>query len=483
MQQTVAPVNEALRATKNKTKAALARTNRATSNAVSRATTTDPLREPPLHGTNPNGQGGVAVVDIDPSNERPQGANPDGSDSGEEVVAGRARGEQTASGAYHGHISIVALFGSEILGVDTNEGETKHGPLEPIQANVLDPLCTNTDGQVCLSVLTADSETTASGSKNDFAVARANLLGIRVGAAESGGNISETAECQSAAGGAGTANVAAAGGVVANVANSAVTSESCKGKAVDVKRVSQVIGLGGTQIPLPAAGCADGTPDTVGGLPGLLPIVCNAEELAGASVVREALDVFVLNVGGNSLLKETTAAAQANTVAPKGGEGGGPQCTDGKDNDGDGKVDGADPGCHSDNDPNNPNSLVPTDNDETDAAPTGPSSGPPSDGEDGKTECSDGRDNDGDGKVDAKDPGCHSDGNPNNPSSYNEDDDDESDEAGAGGNGGAGDGAGTLDEGALPFTGGDVVGIALAGLLMLAGGLLMRRREDTRLGA
>jgi len=30
----------------------------------------------------------------------------------------------------------------------------------------------------------------------------------------------------------------------------------------------------------------------------------------------------------------------------------------------------------------------------------------------------------------------------------------------------------------LPFTGANVVGLALAGLLMLAGGLLLRRRED-----
>ena len=59
-------------------------------------------------------------------------------------------------------------------------------------------------------------------------------------------------------------------------------------------------------------------------------------------------------------------------------------------------------------------------------------------------------------------------------------DDDES----GGGDGGGGDGAGAptggqdTDAGELPFTGADVVGLALAGLLMLAGGLLLRRRED-----
>ena len=57
-------------------------------------------------------------------------------------------------------------------------------------------------------------------------------------------------------------------------------------------------------------------------------------------------------------------------------------CADGKDNDGDGKVDGADPGCSGSGD-----------NDESDPPP------PPA-------ACADGKDNDGDGKVDATDPGC-----------------------------------------------------------------------------
>ncbi len=43
-----------------------------------------------------------------------------------------------------------------------------------------------------------------------------------------------------------------------------------------------------------------------------------------------------------------------------------PICSDGVDNDGDGKVDSSDPGCHSDNDPNNNGSYDPNDNDETD---------------------------------------------------------------------------------------------------------------------
>ena len=89
-----------------------------------------------------------------------------------------------------------------------------------------------------------------------------------------------------------------------------------------------------------------------------------------------------------------------------------------------------------------------------------------------KAQCADNRDNDGDGVIDEDDPGCHEGNNINNP--YNPDDDSEGSDNGGGGNAGSGDLGG--DE--LPFTGTDVIGIALAGLLVLAGGLLLRRREE-----
>jgi Divergent InlB B-repeat domain len=63
------------------------------------------------------------------------------------------------------------------------------------------------------------------------------------------------------------------------------------------------------------------------------------------------------------------------------------QCDDGRDNDGDGLVDASDPGCGAD---------------DTEA---------PDDRAQGALECTDGRDNDGDGLVDrAQDPGCAADG-------------------------------------------------------------------------
>jgi hypothetical protein len=270
-----------------------------------------------MHGDNPHGQGTVAVVDVNPSNERPLAADPDGGDSGEDVVVGRARGSREADGTYRGHITVVGLFGNDISPVDTAAGETKSGPLAAIQSSILDPLCMSTGGQVCLRLLTADSRTTATGSDNDFALARASILGLGVGAAESHGTINRDERCETASGSASAANVSTSTGSVAQVAQSSSTSRSCAGESSTSTNDSRVIGLGGTGVPLPAAGCANGTPDTQAGLPGLLPIVCNADETSGAAGVREALDVFALQVGTNSLLKETTAASESLTVAPE----------------------------------------------------------------------------------------------------------------------------------------------------------------------
>ncbi len=473
--KTVAKTDEALRKTRDKAGSTLE--SKSKRDADARATATDPAKQPPLHGSDPHASGGVAVVDLNPSNERPLGSKPDGTDAGEDAIVGRARGEKVG-GAYHGHITILTLLGQEVAGVDSAPGETKNGPLQPIQAGILDPLCQNTAQQVCLSVLTANSTTTATGSDNDFAVARASVLGLGVGAAESHGTIGEDANCQESQGSSRVANVSApGGGAVAQVSDSTSTSKSCRGAAPVVTNVSHVIGLGGAQVPIPAAGCADGTADTVTGIPAILPIVCNSDDIAGAAAVREALDVFVLAVGSTSLTKATTAASEAVSVAPAAREAGGPACSDTIDNDGDGVIDAADPGCHSDNDASNAASYNPNDNDEADRKTSTGGSG----GETG-VQCADKKDNDGDGLVDAKDGGCHTDGNPNNPDSYDPTDDSE---AGGGGGGGAGGGGGgnaptggqSTSDDTLPFTGTDVVGLALAGLLMLAGGLLLRRRE------
>ena len=64
-----------------------------------------------------------------------------------------------------------------------------------------------------------------------------------------------------------------------------------------------------------------------------------------------------------------------------------PQCMNGVDDDNDGKIDSADPGCTSSGD-----------DDESDPPPPPPPPPP--------TQCNNGRDDDGDGKVDLQDPGC-----------------------------------------------------------------------------
>ncbi|MDQ4049951.1 MAG: hypothetical protein M3131_11320, partial [Actinomycetota bacterium] len=111
------------------------------------------------------------------------------------------------------------------------------------------------------------------------------------------------------------------------------------------------------------------------------------------------------------------------------------QCEDGRDNDGDGRIDFPDdPGCTS-----------PNDDSEADAGTAGQGGG----GGGGRdaTECSDGRDNDGDGRIDfPNDPGCTSAAD---------------DSEGGGGN-------------ALAFTGTNIVFMLLLGSLVLLAGLRLR---------
>jgi hypothetical protein len=129
-----------------------------------------------------------------------------------------------------------------------------------------------------------------------------------------------------------------------------------------------------------------------------------------------------------------------------------PQCSDTTDNDGDGVIDAEDPGCHSDGNADNPDSYEPNDDDETNAAGGG---GPA---------CSDGVDNDGDGVIDADDPGCHTDGDATNPDSYDANDDDEANPE-------------VAAETALPKTGAAVpVGIGLGLLAAFAAVEAIRRR-------
>src|SRR5437868_6550794 len=112
----------------------------------------DPTYQPPLHGANPHGMGTIGTVDLNPSDTRPLSGDPtgasDASSNREEVILGRARGEQRSDGTYHGHITILSLFGNEILGVDSNPGQSEHGPLNAVQTQVLNNLCSSSGGQL-----------------------------------------------------------------------------------------------------------------------------------------------------------------------------------------------------------------------------------------------------------------------------------------------------------------------------------------------
>jgi hypothetical protein len=157
-------------------------------------------------------------------------------------------------------------------------------------------------------------------------------------------------------------------------------------------------------------------------LPGVATIFLNQQTKTGDTVTQRALRVE--SVLGTVTIAESIADVHGNCPNTNGGGGGGggtvPQCSDEKDNDGDGLIDFPnDPGCDSpqddsevnggsspqcsdgkDNDgdgridyPDDPGCTDRTDNDETDNQP----------------ECSDGADNDRDGRIDfPADTGCKS---------------------------------------------------------------------------
>src|SRR5436189_212251 len=123
----------------------------------------------------------------------------------------------------------------------------------------------------------------------------------------------------------------------------------------------------------PASGARQGGTGLGGG--GAPPTVLIAA--LGAAVLIAATHVGMRVRGG----------ARAQGTVTFEGSPAAAQCSDGRDNDGDGLVDEADPGC---------------DADDTEA---------PNDRPARASDCHDGRDNDGDGLVDAaQDPGCASGG-------------------------------------------------------------------------
>jgi hypothetical protein len=141
---------------------------------------------PPLHGKNPHGQGTAATIDINPSNTLPLGADPAGgpdpfTGENEEIVVGRSRGEAANCDAngnncsgYHGHVVALALFGNELFGASSDPGQSNGGQFDQLNSGLGD-ICTGSGGQLCISVLSMSSTTNSSGSANSFQAASVHL--------------------------------------------------------------------------------------------------------------------------------------------------------------------------------------------------------------------------------------------------------------------------------------------------------------------
>ena len=312
---------------------------------------------PPLHGTNPHGQGTDAVVDLAPSTTNPLEAYPN---SGEDIIAGDSRGEQNADGTYHGRVTAANVLGITLPGlleVQSNPGEDNVGALDPLN-QLLGQLCTAST--LCLSLLDMHSQTDANGSHNSFSGANLSLGGpagigapISVTALNSHGDIDQTTaadgtKCQTSHGDSQVAGVVlgnAVTGISANTIAGTSDSQACSNGTSSVSQGSHVLGLNGVlagiAVPITNAGCEgpdgdnttlDGTPNTQPDILGLGPVlsslgvlslVCNAsDENAGQTSnpygVREGLTAFVLPLLGD-LIKATTAGPESHAVAPAAG--------------------------------------------------------------------------------------------------------------------------------------------------------------------
>jgi hypothetical protein len=297
-----------------------------------------PNYTPPLHGTDPHGQGTVGVVDLTPSNTAPLPGDP--ADGDEEITIGDSDGGQSG-GAYNGrvtllHLNLLGLINESVVEVETTEGQTNNGPLAPLQ-DAIDDICTDpalAQAAGCISLLPINSESTATGSENSFGVASVDLdlpvpgapVGLQAGAASSEGNISETGSCQTATGSSNVANadvgLLALPNVTADALSSSSSSTACADGTSSQTNDSNVVNLMGTGLGAPAAGCADGTANTqFPTVPNpLIAVVCNATDSNGGQNgspygVREALTVFALIVG-NPTLRAAVSGPESHAVAP-----------------------------------------------------------------------------------------------------------------------------------------------------------------------
>jgi hypothetical protein len=301
-----------------------------------------PTYTPPLHGTAPHGQGTDAVVDLTPGSSNPYSGNP--SDSGEELVVGDSRGEQGTSG-YQGSTTLAYLFGQPILQVTSNPGESNDGALQPVQ-DALDQVCDGSGGQLCLTLLAQHSSSTSNSSTNSQEVLGAHIggpSGINADVLTSNGNISDDGTCQTAHGDSGVAK-ANVGPLTLDALEGNSDGTACSSGTQTVDQDSTVLNIGGKGLPIPNAGCANGTANSnFTPLSPLLAAVCNADDTGGSQTgapygVREALTLAALISGDSSLVKVATAGPETHAAAPASattpptppGGGGGTQGAGGK---------------------------------------------------------------------------------------------------------------------------------------------------------
>jgi hypothetical protein len=296
---------------------------------------------PPAHGTDPHAQGTGAVVDLTPDTDRPLDYDSGGGD--EEIVVGQSRGNQNDDGSYKGHVTILTLFGTELLeGADTDEGETDNGPLGDLN-DALDDICTSSSGLLCLNVLEVSSETTANGSSNSFRAVDASIgledtQLLSAEAINSEGNISDDGTCQTSEANSDLADASVAEGEVVGIqaADSSSSSQACndgtstQSQEGDVDATGELEILGQTvTVPLFDDGCHEGTPNTLASLfnLGLVDVgVCNADDSSNTGGtqndspygVREGLTVLpgLLGIDLSELVKVTSVASETHAVAP-----------------------------------------------------------------------------------------------------------------------------------------------------------------------
>jgi hypothetical protein len=279
-----------------------------------------PAYTPPLHGTEPHGQGTDAVADLTPGTSAPLPSDP--GDGDEELIVGDSRGQQNSDGSYHGRVTLAYLLGTPIIQVTSDPGQSNDGPLQPVQ-DALDQLCTGSGNQLCLTILGMHSASTGNSSTNSLEVLGAHIggpSGINADVLTSNGNISDDGTTQTAHGDSGVAK-ANVGPLTLDALEGSSDSTAGSGGS-SVNQDSTVLNIGGTGLPIPAAGCDNGTPNTnFTPLSPLLATVCNADDSNGSQAgspygVREALTLFALITGNSSLLKVGTAGPESHAVAP-----------------------------------------------------------------------------------------------------------------------------------------------------------------------